>query len=106
MNLEETIYVSSLYNIYGKMLTIKQQQIFESYVFENLSLAEIAENVNISRQAVLDCVNKSCAQLNKYEQDLGVLKNNNKTKLVLEQTLKYVTDEKLIKKINDLLNTL
>ncbi len=106
MNLEETIYVSSLYNIYGKMLTVKQQQIFESYVFENLSLAEIAENVNISRQAVLDCVNKSCSQLNKYEQDLGVLKNNNKTKLVLEQTLKHVTDEKLIKKINDLLNTL
>lgn len=106
MNLEETIYVSSLYNIYGKLLTLKQQQIFENYIFENLSLAEIAENVNISRQAVLDCVNKCCFLLKKYEQDLCVFQNNNKIKSLLLNTKTFVTDKKLLKQIDELLNTL
>ena len=106
MTLDETILFSSLYNIYGELLTQKQQQIFESYVFNNLSLGEIAENFNISRQAVLDCVNKSCSQLNKYESTLGVLKNNTNVKNVLENVLNVVTDKKLLEQINNLLNNL
>ena len=106
MTLDETILFSSLYNIYGELLTQKQQQIFESYVFNNFSLAEIAENFNISRQAVLDCVNKSCNQLNKYEKTLGVLKNNTNVKTVLENVLNVVNDKKLLEQINNLLNNL
>ncbi|MBQ2864818.1 MAG: DNA-binding protein [Clostridia bacterium] len=106
MTLDETILFSSLYNIYGELLTNKQKQIFESYVFNNLSLAEIAENFGISRQAVLDCVNKVCTQLNKYEKILNVFKNNATTKQVLENVKLSVTDQKLIKQINNLLNNL
>ena len=73
MDLEKTIYYSSLFNIYGELLTQKQQKIIESYVFNNLSLGEIAENFNISRQAVLDSVNKACMQLNNYEEKLHIL---------------------------------
>ena len=106
MTLEETIYISSLYNIYGKLLTDKQQQIFENYVFENLSLAEVAENVGISRQAVLDCVNKCCNILNKYEESLGICKSNEKVKEILLEAKQNLTNEKLIKKINDLLTNI
>ncbi len=106
MTLDETIMFGSLYNIYGELLTQKQQQIFESYVFNNLSLSEIAENFNISRQAVLDCVNKSYSQLSKYEKTLGVLKNNKEVKSVLQNVSKYVTDNKVLEQINNLLNNL
>lgn len=106
MTLDETIYISSLYNIYGELLTKKQQQILESYVFNNLSLGEIAENFNISRQAVLDSVNKACSQLNKYEQTLGVLKNNTNVKQVLIQAKSKISDEKLLKQITTLINNL
>ena len=106
MNLDETILYSSLYNIYGELLTQKQQQIFDSYVFNNLSLAEIAENFNISRQAVLDCVNKACNQLKKYEETLFVNQNYVKIKCVLQEIKLNINNEKLLKKIDILLETL
>ena len=48
MTLDETIYISDLYNIYGKLLTDKQSQILEKYIFDNLSLGEISEICSIS----------------------------------------------------------
>lgn len=106
MDLEKTIYINSLYNIYGELLTKKQQEIIESYFFNNLSLAEIAENFKISRQAVLDSINKSCLTLNKYENSLNVLKNNEKVKDLLLKAKTNLSDQNLIKQINKLLDTL
>lgn len=54
-NLEFTL----LYDIYGKLLTKKQQEIFEEYYLYNLSLREIAENKKISYQAVRDSIKSS-----------------------------------------------
>ena len=45
--MEENIEITLLYDIYGKLLTAKQQEIFESYYLYNLSLREIDENKNI-----------------------------------------------------------
>ena len=42
----------NLYDYYGVLLTEKQQQYFENYYFDDLSLGEIAENDNVSRNAV------------------------------------------------------
>lgn len=106
MDLEKTIYYSSLFNIYGELLTQKQQKIIESYVFNNLSLGEIAENFNISRQAVLDSVNKACMQLNNYEEKLHILKNNTNIKKLLENVKNNVTNDKLKKEILELINNL
>lgn len=106
MDLEKTIYYSSLFNIYGELLTQKQQKIIESYVFNNLSLGEIAENFNISRQAVLDSVNKACMQLNNYEEKLHILKNNINIKKLLENVKNNVTNDKLKKEILELINNL
>ncbi len=106
MDLEKTIYYCSLFNIYGELLTQKQQKIIESYVFNNLSLGEIAENFNISRQAVLDSVNKACMQLNNYEEKLHILKNNINIKKLLENVKNNVTNNKLKKEILELINNL
>ena len=50
--MEKYLYLNSLYDCYGKLLTKKQQMYFEEYYFENLSLSEISENDQVSRSAV------------------------------------------------------
>lgn len=43
-----------LYDYYKELLTIKQQNYFESYYFDNLSLGEISDNFKVSRNAVFN----------------------------------------------------
>jgi len=50
--LNDNIELVELYDIYGKLLTEKQQKTFELYYLSDLSLREIAENTNITFQAV------------------------------------------------------
>ena len=66
MNIELTI----LYDYYGELLTSKQQMYFEDYYFNNLSLQEIAENYNISRNAVYNSLKEIEKKLIHYESDL------------------------------------
>ena len=48
-----------LYDYYGELFTEQQKRCFEGYYFENLSLSEIGENENITRQAVRTILVKS-----------------------------------------------
>lgn len=72
--MEQDIRISMLYDIYGKLLTKKQQEIFEEYYLFNLSLREIAENKKISYQAVRDSIEKSKKLLENYEDIIGMFK--------------------------------
>ena len=62
------------YDVYGKLLTKKQQEIFEEYYLYNLSLREIALNKKISYQAVRDSIKTSEEMLDEYEKKVGMLK--------------------------------
>jgi len=50
--MEELIYYSRLFDIYGKVLTEKQIEVFEYYFFENLTIEEIAKSKNVSKNAI------------------------------------------------------
>ena len=50
--MDHRLYITALYDIYGELLTTKQQEYFEDYYFNNLTLAEISENLGITRTAV------------------------------------------------------
>ncbi|MBZ4687136.1 MAG: uncharacterized protein PWQ96_379 [Clostridia bacterium] len=63
-----------LFDFYGELLTKKQQEIFKLYYFQDLSLAEIAENYSISRQAVYDIIKRTEELLTEYEQKLNLYK--------------------------------
>ena len=68
--MEEKIKMSILCGIYGNLLTDKQYQILDDYYNNDLSLSEIAENNEITRQAVNDMINKGKAKLVEYEEKL------------------------------------
>jgi hypothetical protein len=76
--LKKTIKITMLFDFYGSMLTEKQQQIIKSYFYDDLSLAEIADNIGISRQGVYDHLHRSEESLENYEAKLGLLKKYNR----------------------------
>lgn len=75
IKLEKRDYYCTLFDIYGKLFTDKQQTYFKDYYFEDLSLSEIAENYGISRSAVFDVISKMQSQLEEYEIKLNIDKN-------------------------------
>ena len=66
--MEKNVKVSMLCQIYGKMLTEKQYQVINDYYNNDLSLSEIAENNNITRQAVRDIIKKGENKLFELEE--------------------------------------
>lgn len=85
--MEKNIENTLLYDVYGKLLTARQQEIFEEYYLYNLSLREIAENKKISYQAVRDSLKSSETMLHHFEETVGmyrVLQN-------LEQAMQLVS---------------
>lgn len=70
---EEKIRIARLYDCYGKLLTERQRSCMERYFYEDLSLAEISEELNVSRQAIHDMLKRSEQLLEKYEKKLHFL---------------------------------
>ncbi len=71
--MEKIVEQGLLYDFYGELLTGHQQEIYESVVYENLSLGEIAEAEGISRQAVHDIVKRCDKTLLGYEEKLRLV---------------------------------
>ena len=86
MNLEERVQIAILTKYYGKMLTDRQQSILNMYVDNNLSLAEVSEELGISRQAVKDALDNSMQTLKDTEEKLKLIERDNKIKQILENS--------------------
>lgn len=76
--MKQRLYLIDLYDIYGTLLTDKQQKYFEDYYFNNLSLSEISENDGITRNAIHKHIKDAKELLEYYELNLKVLEKNNK----------------------------
>ncbi len=76
MELEKTKRVNDLIDLYGTLLTSNQLNILELYYMEDLSLKEISEELNISRNAVFDSLKRSLNILEDYETKLELLKKD------------------------------
>ena len=104
--MERKIQIGLLCEIYGSLLTKRQFNILNDYANSDLSLTEIAENNNITRQAVNDIVKKGELKLLSYEEKLGVMEKTLKQEKKVQEILtelsklnKDVTDTKLNKKL-------
>ena len=72
--MEKTIYLTKLYDIYGNLLTDKQQEYFKLYYFENLTLDEISDNLGVSKANVSKKLNATTNILENFEKKLKFLK--------------------------------
>lgn len=84
--MEERVYIISLYDYYGKLLTLKQQKYFEDYYFDNLTMEEIAENDAVSKNAVSKQLISIKEKLNYYEDTLKLNYNKVKVEEILKNT--------------------
>ena len=78
-----------LCDLYGKLLTEKQFEFINDYYNNDLGLSEIAENNNITRQAVRDIIKKGERKLFEYEEKLLFMKKT----LTQEQKIQEVLSE-------------
>ena len=72
--MEKKVEISVLCQIYGKLLTKNQFEFIDDYYNNDLSLSEIAENNNITRQAVRDIIKKGESKLFEFEEKLLIMK--------------------------------
>jgi predicted DNA-binding protein YlxM (UPF0122 family) len=70
--MEQFLYLSTLFDLYGALLTEKQQECLRLHLFEDFSLSEIGEELGISRQAVYDNIHRSEKAMESYEKKLGL----------------------------------
>lgn len=96
--MDKKIYLNDLYDFYKDLFTDKQQQYFEEYYFEDLSLGEIAENNNVSRNAVHGQVKIVEERLIEYEEILKLYEKSNKIRDLIKDI-----DPKIKEQIEELL---
>lgn len=68
--LEQRLYLAQLFDIYGPLLTEKQQRCLAMHLFEDFSMSEIGESLQVSRQAVYDILHRSEQTMAEYESKL------------------------------------
>ena len=95
----DVVYLNDLFDIYGELLTDKQQLYFKDYYFDNLSYGEIAEKYNISRNASFKQLKNAVDKLNELENILHIYKNN---KIIRELIVKE-KDENIKKELEKLI---
>jgi uncharacterized protein len=83
--------IGYMLDFYGGLLTEKQKQIMSYHYEEDMSLSEISEIHNISRQAVHDIIKRTEKILFDYENELGLVK-------------RYLKEQDTLKVVKDLLN--
>ena len=76
--MEDVVYYNELYDIYGELLTEKQKNYFEDYYFINLSFSEMADNYDVSRNAVFKQLHIVKDKLDEYESILKLRYKKNK----------------------------
>lgn len=70
MEIEKTNRMNALFEFYAALLTDKQMNYIELYYADDYSLAEIAEEFGVSRQAVYDNIKRTEKILEDYEMKL------------------------------------
>jgi UPF0122 protein RBAM_015800 len=97
-------YLTLLFDFYGELLTEKQKSVIDLYYFNDFSLNEIAEEYNITRQAVLDMIKRTEKLLNQYESKLMLVKKYIERKNKIEKILSLIDKADNLSVVKELLS--
>ena len=92
--MQKDLEIAELKDVYGALLTARQREILTSYYDYDLSLAEIAENACVTRQAVRDVIVRAGEQLRGYENALGVVSERTATQAKIEKARNLLSENK------------
>ena len=106
MDIAAKVEWSKLYEVYGNSLTEKQQQVIELCVLQDLSLGEVSDLLNISRQAVKYTLDNAVQSMLKLDNKLKILDKFQNLKSKLTNLLKITDDNTLKQEINKILEEL
>lgn len=105
--MEKNVKISILCEIYGKLLTEKQLEILTDYYNNDLSLSEIAENNQITKQAVSDIIKKGENKLFDLEEKLLIMEKMMKQEKLLQEVfneLSKIEEASSDKQVEKILN--
>lgn len=107
--MEKKVKIGILVQIYGSLLTENQLSILSDYANCDLTLTEIAENNNVSRQAVSDIVKKAESKLLEFEEKLEILSRMLNQKQKIKEMIDKITsinnsikDDKITESLNEI----
>ena len=81
----DRVELINLFDVYEALLTDREKEIFKYYYYEDLSLSEIGENLNITRTGVFNTLKKVEEKLLQYENNLKLMNIKNTLKGLLEE---------------------
>ena len=82
--MEKFVYLNILYDLYGKLLTDKQQMYFEDYYFNNLSYGEISVKYSVSRNAIYHQLKLIEEKLNFFEEKLKLYSKKQEINAIID----------------------
>ncbi len=91
--MEKIVEQGLLYDFYGELLTQHQKQIYEDAVYNDLSLVEIAQEYDISKQGVHDLLRRCTNSLEGYEKKLHMIERTDRIRNQLSELQKAAEDE-------------
>lgn len=97
--MKKEVYLTILFDYYEKLLTEQQRKYFVAYYFDNLSLGEISENMNVSRNAVHKQLKVIEEKLEEYENILHIYEKDRK----LEMIINSISDKDVKSKLEEII---
>lgn len=88
--MSKDLSITRLCDAYGALLTPHRLEIIRNYYDDDLSLAEIAENFGITRQAALCSIKQAEKQLLEYEAKLKIVENSDKLQRQIDSALDVI----------------
>lgn len=92
MTIEKTTRVNYLFDFYQSLLTPKQKSYMSLYYLDDFSLGEIAEEYDVSRQAVYDNIKRTEAMLEQYEDKLLLFRKFQKRQELMTKLREYTAN--------------
>jgi len=90
--MSKDLHFSVLLDFYGDMLNEKQRDVMELYYNQDLSLAEISEHTDMSRQGIRDSIKRSEAYLAELEEKLHFAEKITELMLLTDRVVELCND--------------